>query len=438
MKEQSMRLLASFLIALSLLALPLRAQSLIRDADIEHALSQLARPILQAAGLSSSQVKILLIEDRVPNAFVIDARAIFIHTGMITRLKSAEALQSVIAHEAAHIANGHISRRMSQIGTRNSVVGLGIALATAAAASGAKNASAIAIGVASSAQRSLMSHSRAEESSADQSAIRYLAAAGISTRGAIEVHDIFKGQDVLAQARQDPYARSHPFTRDRVRAMEAYVAAYGGDKPYDATSNYWFQRAKGKIWAFQQAPKSTLRRAKQMPSNDIKLMMEAVAHHRRAQTAKAAGVMQTLIKARPKDAYYYELLGQILLEGRQFKASVNAYGRAAKLLPNNALVLSGYGRALLAAGQPKAALKILENARARDFRDPIALRDLGSAYAKTGKPAMASLAVAERYALLGRLKDAEIHAKRASGRLPRGSGPWQRAQDVLSAAQRQK
>ncbi|MDG1078141.1 MAG: M48 family metalloprotease [Planktotalea sp.] len=433
-----MRLLASFVVMFALLALPVRAQSLIRDADIEHALAQLARPILQAAGLSPAQVKILLIDSRIPNAFVIDSRAIFIHTGMITRLKSAEALQSVIAHEAAHIANGHISRRLSQLGTRNNITGLGIALAAAVAASGAKGSGAIALGVASSAQRNLLSHSRAEESSADQSAVRYLAASGISTRGAIEVHDIFKGQDVLSQSRQDPYARSHPFTRNRVRAMEAYVNAYGGDIPFSDTSRYWFERAKGKIWGFQQAPKSTLRRAKQMPTGDIKLMMEAIAYHRRAQTSKAAGVLQKLLKSRPNDAYYHELMGQVLLEGRQYKAAVNAYGRAAKLAPKNTLILAGYGRALLAAGQAKSAVEVLERARSRDFRDPGALRDLGNAYAKTGRPAMASLLVAERYALRGRFQDAALHAERAAGRLPRGSGPWQRAQDVLSAAQRQK
>jgi predicted Zn-dependent protease len=433
-----MRLLTSVLVILSFLALPLRAQNLIRDADIEHALAQLARPILQSAGLNPNQVKILLIDSRIPNAFVVNNRAIFIHTGMITKLKSAEALQSVIAHEAAHIANGHISRRMSQVGTRNSITGLGMALAAAAAASGVQGGVLVAVGVASSAQRNFLRHSRAEESSADQSAVRYLAAAGISTRGAIEVHDIFKGQDVLSESRQDPYARSHPFTRDRVRAMEAYVTAYGGDTPYSAKSNYWFERAKGKLWAFQQAPKSTLRRAKNVPLGDVKLMMQAVAHHRRAQTAKAAGVLQGLLKSRPKDPYYHELLGQILLEGRQYSAAVNAYARAAKLAPSNSLILSGYGRALLAAGQPKSALKVLENARTRDFRDPSALRDLGSAYAQTGQPAMASLATAERYALNGRFKDAELHAKRAAVRLPTGSGPWQRAQDVLSAAQRLK
>lgn len=416
------------------------AFGLIRDADIENALQKLAAPVLRAAGLSPTGVKILLIDDRKLNAFVLDNKAIFIHSGMITRLKSAEALQAVIAHEAAHIANGHITRRMANIGARNSAAGLGVALAAAAAASGARGgtAGALALGVASSAQRSFLSHTRAEESSADQSAIRYMAASGISTRGAIDVHDIFRGQDVLDQARQDPYARSHPFTRDRVRAMQAFVAAYGGDTPPDKQADYWFQRAKNKLWAFQQAPKSTLRRTKQVPYTDVRLMMEAVAHHRRSQTAKAAAVMQQLIKARPKDPFYQELLGQILLEGRQFGAAARAYKRASAMAPGNAMIMGGYGRALLASGQPKAAVKVLDAARTRDYRDPAVLRDLGTAYAQSGQPAMASLAVAERHALSGRLDDAEIHVKRAIARLPRGSGPWQRAQDVLSAAQRQK
>ena len=62
------------------------------------------------------------------------------------------------------------------------------------------------------------------------------------------------------------------------------------------------------------------------------------------------------------------------------------------------------------------------------------MRDLAVAYARTGNPGMASLATAERYALLGRFEDAGIHAKRAVGLLPRGSAGWNRAQDVLDAA----
>ena len=63
------------------------------------------------------------------------------------------------------------------------------------------------------------------------------------------------------------------------------------------------------------------------------------------------------------------------------------------------------------------------------------LRDLGGAYAQLGNAGMASLLTAERYALLGRPKDATIHAKRAFDLLKRGSPGWQRAQDVLFASE---
>jgi len=100
------------------------------------------------------------------------------------------------------------------------------------------------------------------------------------------------------------------------------------------------------------------------------------------------------------------------------------------------LILAGYGRALLATGNVNTARDVLEQARAIDFRDGSMLRDLSVAYARSGQRGMASLVTAERYALSGRLEDAGIHAKRATDLLPEGSGPWQRAQDVLLASER--
>ena len=165
-------------------------------------------------------------------------------------------------------------------------------------------------------------------------------------------------------------------------------------------------------------------------------MREAIAYHRQSNQSKSVATLNKAISLRPNDPFLYELKGQFLLESRKFTAALSAYKRAVDLAPRNALCLSGYGRALLAAGKPKQALKVLEKARARDFRDARLLRDLGAAYAQTGQNGMASLATAERYALQGRMKDAGIHAKRATGLLSRGSGPWRRASDIESAAQR--
>ena len=420
-----------------LIAWPALAVTLLRDADLEYGLKQVAAPVLKAAGLSSGRVKILVVDDGSLNAFVVSNDAIFIHSGLLSRMDNAAMLQGVIAHEAAHIANGHITRRLTNLGAARTAAGLGAALAAlAAAAGGGEAAVGLAIGSQSAAQRRFLSHTRAEEASADQSALRYLRSAGIPTSGLLDVMRLFRGQEALSVGRQDPYVRSHPLTRDRLRVIEGFNAAYGGEGEENATTEYWFQRAKGKLTAYQRAPGWTMKRLGESGYKDVRLIREAVAQSRNSNDRRALQAVDAAIASRPNDPFLHDLRGQILMDARQFDAAVNAHGRAVNLAPRDGLIQAGYGRALLASGNVNAAKTALERARAIDFRDGSMLRDLSVAYARSGQNGMASLITAERYALGGRLKDAGIHAKRAIGLLPEGSGPWQRANDVLIASER--
>lgn len=412
------------------------AATLLRDPDIENALTQLAKPVLLAAGLSPSRTKILVVKNSSLNAFVFNRDYIFLHSGLILRLKTVEELQAVIAHEAAHIANGHLSTRIQKYRSSRTVAGIGMALAAIAGAAGSgEAATALGLGISSAAQRSYLSHSRAEESSADQSAIRYMVRSGIDPRGMVRVMELFKGQELLVPGRRDPYARSHPMSRDRVRHAKALISTYKRKLPRNSQHNYWFSRAKGKLSAFLRSPKWTRKRAGDSASEDIRLMRIAVAYHRDSNRKKAIQSMARLISKRPNDPYYHELNGQILFESRNIKGAVGAYRKAVSRAPKNALILGSYGRALMVSGRYREALKALENSRSRDFTDARVLRDLAQTYAKLGRNGMASVVTAERYALRGRLKDARIHAKRAADLLPRGSGGWRRAQDVLSVTE---
>lgn len=430
------RFFALALLLTCVLGSPLRALSLLRDPDIEYALKQVATPVLKAAGLNASRMDILVIDDRSLNAFVVDRSAIFIHSGLLLKMKNAPMLQSVIAHEAAHITNGHLVRRPVAVRNARTAAGIGAVLAgAAAAASGNSDAiGAAAAGASNSAIRLLMTHTRAEENAADQSGMRFLANAGIDTQGAVEVMDIFRGQEALSVRRKDAYARTHPLSSDRYRVIQRLAAGYAGKGKPDPKADYWFARAKGKLSAFKRAPKWTLNRAGEYGYQDVKLMRQAVAYHRQSNLRRALKAIDAAIATRPKDPYYRELRGQILMESRQTKAAVSAYGGAVNLAPRNALILGAYGRSLLAGGQLEKAVQILEKSRANDGRDPRVVRDLAAAHAKLGNNGMASVLTAERYAMSGRLKDAGIHAQRASDLLPRGSAAWQRAQDVLSAA----
>ncbi|MEO0632893.1 MAG: M48 family metalloprotease [Pseudomonadota bacterium] len=430
--------LASILVLSVALALPARAVTLLRDADMEYALAQIAAPVLKAAGLSPARTKILVVDDSNMNAFVVSNDAIYVHSGLITRMDRAAMLQAVIAHEAAHITNGHIARRMTNLGAARNRAMLGTALAIlAGAAGGGQAAAGIALGTQSAAARSFLAHTRAEEASADQSGLRYMQAAGVPLSGMLDVMQLFRGQEALSAGRQDPYVRSHPLSRDRIRAIEAFAAASARSGAAGSpAADYWFLRAKGKLTAFQRRSSWTLNRLDRSGSQDIAYMREAIARHRNSDTSRAIAAIDRAIATRPQDPFFHDLKGQILMETRNFNAAVNAHARAVQLRPGDGLLQAGYGRALLATGQVNAALSALERARRVDFRDGSMLRDLSVAYAKSGQRGMASVVTAERYALRGRLEDAGIHAKRAMGLLPEGSGPWRRAQDVLFAAER--
>lgn len=437
MAHRAMTALLALLLSLAL-GLPAQAKGLIRDAEIERGLREIAAPIFTAAGLSPARVRVLLINDSSLNAFVADPKTIFIHTGLVLRLSRVEELQAVIAHEAAHIANGHITRRMANMKAARRSALIGLAASLAAGAANPQVGAGLAIGSQSTAQRLFFAHTRAEEAAADQSSARYMARAGVDPSAAVDVLNIFRGQEALTVGRQDPYARTHPLTRDRIRAMEGAAAAYKNQSKQDPRAQAWFSQVQGKLSAFLRAPGWTLNRVKRNDTSANALMRKAVAYHRKPDRKRAFQNANALVQARPKNPYAHELRGQIHLENRDFQTAVNAYGRAVQLAPNEPLILAGYGRALMALNTPdgnRRALQALEKSRQRDTLNPRMLRDLATAYAKAGNNGMASLTTAERYALGGKLADAAVHAKRAEGLLPRGSAPWQRAQDVIFAAQ---
>ncbi len=418
-------------------SLPATAQSLIRDADIEYGLTELSFPILRAAGLSPARVRVLVVNDSAFNAFVVDNQTIYLNYGLIQKVNNARMLQAVIAHEAAHIANGHLSRRMGNFKGARTAAGIGTLLALAAAAAGAgEAAAAIGVGINSSALRSFLAHTRAEEASADRSAASYLRNAGINPVGLVELHQAFAGQELLSVANQDVYNRSHPLSRDRMRAAQAFVEASKQKYPPNPVHEYWFARLRGKLTAFTRGSKWTMARADKSLTADIRHMRRAVAFHKVHDRANALREIDTALAARPDDPYYYDLKGQILMENRKWAAAVGAYDTAARLDPGNSLILAGLGRAQVANGQLKTGLATLEEARLRDFRNRFLLQDLALAYAKDGQQGMAALATAERYALAGNLQDAGLHARRALAQLPQGSAPARRAEDVLIASEK--
>lgn len=428
---------AAALAVAAAMPLPASAFGLLRDAGAEHALDLISRPLITAAGLPAARTRVLIVNDLSMNAFVFDRRTVFVHAGLILRLGSVEELQAVIAHELAHIANGHFARRrMNAEGVRRrAIAGLAAGVAVGALTGEAGAAIGVAAGTQASAINAFLRHTREEEAAADKSGMRYLAIAGIAPEAMGQVLARFDAQAAI----RGGYTSTHPLTRDRLRAVELTAAQLRPGAPSFDTeaAAYWHARLKGKLSAYLRSPAYTFRRHAGDDS-DAGHIARAMAHFQNNDMGAAQALLAGLVETRDDDPYLHELRGWMYLEAGAAGAALPHYDRAAALAPREPLILAGKGRALLALGTDadnRAALEVLEAAYARDRQDRRLLRDLGTAYARTGAPAKAALASAERHALSGQFSDAAVHARRAADGLPTGSPGWSRAQDILRAAE---
>lgn len=445
--RQIFRRLASFAAVCAIAfgaAQPAFAVGLIRDAEIETTLKKLSTPIFQAANLPVDSVQIYILNSQDINAFAFGGHNMAFNTGMLAELETPEELMGVMAHEAGHLAGGHLTRRAINIKSMRGPLMLGMLLSAAAGVAARDGRVAVAgvTGTQSALQRNLLAYSRAEESAADQAAASFMEKAGIDPASMVKVLQRFRGQEVFQAGHVDPYAISHPLSTERMALLEERVtrsSAKGGKVSPDL--GYWHERMRAKLSAFTRSPRSTLSRleAAEDPDSELNTLRRAIALHLLPDPNGALSAIDKLIAMRPDDAYYWELKGQILFESGRGAEAVAPYRRAVALAPQEALIRGGLGRALLALNDPNTdseALKTLEESALNGAEEPAILRDLALAYARAGEEGKAALATAERYALTGDPKDALIHARRALDQLPHGSPGWLKADDIRAVAER--
>lgn len=426
-----LRFFWTFIFAQWVLIAPLHAVGILRDAEFENALDQLAKPIFQVAGLPAEQYSILIVDDPSPNAFVLTGRYIFIHKGLILRCRTAPMLQAVMAHEIAHLTSQHHVNRSSALRSAKTGAMLGIALGvlveTMAGADHKGIGVGTAMGISSSSNRNFFAHTRAQESSADQLGAAYLRRAGIPLQGMVDVMALFEGQEGLSERSQDVYVRTHPLSRERVKVAKGFAKSDTA-KQSSQEAQFWFERLRAGLAAFDG------RRKPNGLSAEGESYYNAIRAFRRGDTPKAVAQLNALSKARPNDGYLKIRIGEVQLASGQASAALKNFQAALKR-KSDPVVLQYAGRAAFVAGKHKLALDYFEQARRQDGLNPSLFRDMALAYGQLGETGKAALATAERYAATNKPKDAQIQAKRAQNLLVKHSPSWQRAQDIIDYAQ---
>ena len=416
----------------------------IRDAEVEQLLREYAQPVLQAAGVSKQNVRIVVIGDRSFNAFVADGRRIFINAGTLMDAKTPNEVIGVLAHETGHLAGGHLARLREQLAqaTTQSIVAvlLGVGAMVAAArtnsASGGQGAMAALQGPQAMIQNNLLAYVRSQEESADRAGVKFLTASGQSAKG---MYDSFKrlADQTLYQVRHvDPYFQTHPMPAERVRALETLATASPyWDKQDSSALQARHDLMRAKLFGYMDRPDTVARR---YPFSDTSLparYARAIASYRFAHNASALAPIDGLIQAQPQNPYFYEVKGQALLESGKPGEAVAPLRRAAALAPNPALIQIMLGQALLATedkAHAEEAITLLETALRREPESPEAYAQIAMAYGLKGDLARADLASAQSAFMRGDLKTARQLAARAKTLFPVGSPGWVKADDLAT------
>lgn len=434
------RLLAP-LLALCLTAQPVMAQSILRDAETESLLHDMAAPLIAAAGLDPRNVDVVMIGDNSINAFVAGGQVVYIHSGLINAATSANEVQGVIAHELGHITGGHvINDGGSKAATGISI--LSLLLSAAAAAAGAGDA---AMGVFMAGQQAAMgkylAFSRGQESSADAAGAQYLSKAGISGRGSLSFFKKLQNMEYrygFQRNSDSEFYSTHPMTADRIATLEdVYPKDPAWTKPNDPALEARFQRVKAKLYGYVAEPQATLRDYPVTMTGVPARYARAYAWHKEALMDKAMAETDALLATAPNDPYFLELKGQILLESGKPADALAPLRRAVELTGNQPLIATTFGHALIATEDPanfKEAERVLKAAVARDRENPFAWYQLGVVYEANGDSARARLASAEQQVMSLQMPQALRSAEAAETMLPAGSPDWLRAQDIAMQA----
>ncbi|UTO56524.1 M48 family metalloprotease [Neoehrlichia mikurensis] len=394
----------------------------VRDSEIEHVIKKIALPIFNAANINIDNIKVFIVHDNTINAYIINNKNIFIHSGLLQFSQNPNTVIGVIAHEIGHISQQHILYKKKDI--RNTVIntGLGYALGMIAAIAINPNiGQAIMSGASTINYRMFLANNREQEEVADQCALKYLDDAGYDYNGLISLFRYFS--NIGSQhGIIDQYLLTHPLNQQRLENIQSYRRKNViNNWQSDDIKN--FNRIIDKVNAFF-APLNTLEDEKYSS-----LYIRSIINYRKSNIKKSLEQLNDLIKQTPNDPYIYELKAQIFYKVGNIKKAVKNYKIALKFLPNDLLIKLELAQTLLLSN-PGEAIPYLKQVLYHEKDNPFIWKQLAIAYGKINNIGMSYFAFANKFFIENDIKNFYKYANLSETHLSKNSIYLSRINDL--------
>jgi len=193
--------------------------------SISKTLDKLLEPICKNNKIERDSLKVHIVEKDEINAFALPNNHLVVYTGLITECKNQEALQGVLGHEMAHIANNHVMKKLSK------EIGLSVLLSAGTSGKGGALIKEILKSLSSSA------YDRTLEKEADMASVDYLLKANINPEPFADfMFELSQQKDVSDSLY---WISSHPESEERAKYILDYLKGKKYKKQTTISKTEW-------------------------------------------------------------------------------------------------------------------------------------------------------------------------------------------------------
>lgn len=189
----------------------------LHDDVVANYIDDIGQRLVQASGPQPFEYTFTVVEDDTLNAFATFGGNIFVHTGLILRVRNVSELAGVIGHEVGHV----VKRHMAENYQRAKSAGLLRNAAVIGSAIGGINPGAVDLLTGFGAQGILNSFGREAEEEADAFAVDLLPRAGYDPTGIVTM---FEGMAISENRRVPKFFTDHPGSAERTEDTKKLIA----------------------------------------------------------------------------------------------------------------------------------------------------------------------------------------------------------------------
>lgn len=411
------------------------AVSLINDTEIERVVTELVRPIATAAEIPDNRLRVHIVRDDDFNAFVMGGDDVYIYTGLLTQIKSPDALQAVIAHELGHTIGGHMAQMSSRMTAEMQramliqALGIGLMVAGGNPSLGA----GVLAGSSGVAQQSMLAFTRDEERIADNMGLDLMVRAGQNPNGFIQIFEQMREISGAAESRVNPTRVNHPLTTERLKNVRDRIAKLNYTAPAaSATRDAKFRLIQAKLIGYLDTATRVRELYPYSDKSDAAIYARAIASMQAGNLDAARVGTQTLISRHADNPYFYELLGDIEYQFGHYDDSVTAYSHSLKLAGNAPQIQTALALVLTERNKSGDAAQAIELCKRALLAAPAPLTYWVLARAYGDDDGRGDWARAEYYSMIGNTKNAKKYAKFARQKLKSDAPEYIKSGDILN------